>query len=95
MPAKRLIRRVCSACGGTGYKGRYSVQELMVMDDTLRTLTLARTPSHKIRQAAVEGGMVSMRQDATSKIMAGITTFEEAQKRVCVEENGKELKGAC
>ena len=88
--ARFLSGAGCAACGGTGYKGRYSVQELMVMDDTLRTLTLARTPSHKIRQAAVEGGMVSMRQDAAAKIMAGITTFEEAQKRVYVEESGEE-----
>ena len=80
----------CDACGGTGYKGRYSVQELLVMDDSIRALTLSRTPSHKIRQAAMERGMISMRQDAAEKIMRGITTFEEAQKRVYVEENGEE-----
>ena len=80
----------CDACVGTGYKGRYSVQELMVMDDAVRNLTLARTPSHKIRQVALDHGMVSMRQDAAAKIMAGITTFEEAQKRVYVEESGEE-----
>ena len=80
----------CDACGGTGYKGRYSVQELMVMDDTIRAMTLSRTPSHVIRQAAMERGMISMRQDAAVKIMQGITTFEEAQKRVYVEEHGEE-----
>ncbi len=80
----------CDACGGTGYKGRYSVQELLVMDDTIRGLTLNRTPSHKIRQSAMERGMISMRQDAAGKIMSGITTFEEAQKRVYVEEHGED-----
>ncbi len=79
----------CEACGGTGYKGRYSVQELMVMDDSLRALTLSRAPAHKIRQAAIEHGMVSMRQDAAAKVMAGITTFAEAQKRVYLEEGGE------
>jgi len=79
----------CGDCGGAGYKGRYSVQELMVMDDPIRALTLSRAPTHKIRQAAIERGMVSMRQDAAAKVMAGITTFEEAQKRVYVEEGGE------
>jgi len=80
----------CEACGSMGYKGRYSVQELMVMDDAIRSLTLARAPSNKIRRVAMARGMTSMRQDAGVKIMAGITTFEEAQKRVYVEEGGEE-----
>ena len=80
----------CEACGNMGYKGRYSVQELMVMDDAIRSLTLARAPSNKIRRVAMARGMASMRQDAGVKIMAGITTFEEAQKRVYVEEGGEE-----
>jgi len=88
--ARFAVGSGCDACGGTGYKGRYSVQELMVMDDTIRTLTLSRAPSHKISQAAIERGMISMRQDAAAKVMAGITTFEEAQKRVYVEESGEE-----
>ena len=80
----------CEACGNLGYKGRYSVQELMVMDDAIRSLTLARAPSNKIRRVAMARGMASMRQDAGTKIMAGITTFEEAQKRVYVEEGAEE-----
>ena len=80
----------CEACGTVGYKGRYSVQELMVMDDAIRALTLARAPSNKIRRVAMARGMASMRQDAGSKIMQGITTFEEAQKRVYVEEGAEE-----
>ena len=80
----------CEACGNMGYKGRYSVQELMVMDDAIRSLTLARAPSNKIRRAAMARGMASMRQDVGAKIMQGITTFEEAQKRVYVEESAEE-----
>lgn len=78
----------CDQCDNTGYKGRYSVQELMAVDESVRAQTLARAPASKIRQAALARGMISMRQDAASKIMQGITTFEEAQKRVFVEEEG-------
>ena len=80
----------CDFCSGIGYKGRASVQELMVMDDGIRAMTLERVPSHKIRQAAMVRGMQTMRQDAAQKVMQGVTTFEEAQKRVYIEESGEE-----
>ena len=80
----------CEVCGGTGYKGRHSVQELLVMDDTLRGMVLAHEPSNRIRQTATERGMIPMRRDAALKVMTGLTTFDEAQKRVYVEETGEE-----
>jgi len=80
----------CEQCSGVGYKGRASVQELMVMDDAIRAMTLSRIPSHKIRQAAMARGMMTMRQDAAAKVMQGVTTFEEAQKRVYIEESAEE-----
>lgn len=80
----------CEHCSGVGYKGRASVQELMVMDDGIRAMTLGRVPSHKIRQAAMVRGMQTMRQDAAMKVMQGVTTFEEAQKRVYIEESGED-----
>ena len=80
----------CEVCGGTGYKGRHSVQELLVMDDTLRGMVLAHEPSNRIRQTATERGMIPMRRDAALKVMSGLTTFDEAQKRVYVEEAGEE-----
>ncbi len=84
--ARFLAGAGCEVCGQTGYKGRYSVQELMVMDDDIRALTLSRAPAMRIRQAAIARGMVPMRQDAAAKVMQGLSTFEEAQKRVYLEE---------
>ncbi|MBV9851276.1 MAG: Flp pilus assembly complex ATPase component TadA [Armatimonadetes bacterium] len=81
----------CEVCGQTGYKGRASVQELLVMDDAIRAMVLQRQPSNKIRRAAIARGMASMRKDAASKVMQGITTFEEAQKRVYIEDEVEEL----
>ena len=85
--ARFVIGQGCANCEGTGYRGRYSVQELLVMDDTLRNLILKRIPSNEIRKEAIKRGMVSMRQDAASKVMSGITTFEEASKRVFIDED--------
>jgi type IV pilus assembly protein PilB len=84
--AQFIIGQGCDACEGTGYRSRCSVQELMVMDDYIRELILKRIPSTEIRKEAIKHGMVSMRQDAAVKVMAGITTFEECSKRVFIED---------
>jgi type IV pilus assembly protein PilB len=81
----------CELCDNTGYRGRYSVHELLVMDDSIRNMVLQRTPSNKIREAAVQHGMSSMRQDAATKVIQGITTFAEAQKRVFIEDDYVDL----
>ncbi|MGO8671011.1 MAG: GspE/PulE family protein [Capsulimonadaceae bacterium] len=83
--ARFMMGTGCEACDYTGYKGRYSVQELMAMDENIGNLVLQRTPSNKIRAAAIAHGMLSMRSDAASKVMQGITTFEEAAKRVFID----------
>jgi type IV pilus assembly protein PilB len=84
----------CELCDNTGYRGRYSVQELLVMDDAIRNMVLQRTPSNKIRECAVAHGMASMRQDAAMKVIQGITTFAEAQKRVFIEDEYVDLAPA-
>ena len=81
----------CEVCGQTGYKGRASVQELLAMDDAIRAMVLQKQPSNKIRRAAIARGMAPMRKDAASKVMLGVTTFEEAQKRVYIEDESEEL----
>ena len=79
----------CAECDKSGYRGRYSVQELMLMDDSVRQLTLEQAPSTKIRQVAMASSgnpMIPMRRDGAEKVMQGITTAEEVQRRVFLEE---------
>ncbi len=68
----------CSRCKHSGYKGRVGVFELMPMSDEIRNLILQRAPSHLIRAAAKEAGMVTMREDGVKKILLGLTTLEES-----------------
>jgi type IV pilus assembly protein PilB len=68
----------CQYCRGTGYKGRIGVFELMAVDNELREMILQKAPTHVLRQAALEAGMVSLKQDAMQKILEGVTTMEEA-----------------
>ena len=67
----------CPACGGTGYKGRTGVYELMVADDAIRGLVHARAPESELLAAAQQGGLRSMRDDGERLVKAGVTSLEE------------------
>ena len=70
--------RGCDVCKGSGYKGRTGVYELMPVTDKVRELILARASSYAIREAAIEAGMRTLKDDAMEKILLGITTLEES-----------------
>ena len=78
--------RGCEACRKTGYKGRIGVFELMVMNDRLRSLAVAGAPTEQMRDAAIEDGMRTLKQDAIQKVLEGVTTFEEMLRVVFVSE---------
>ena len=69
--------RGCDYCRGGGYKGRIGVYELMLMNDRIRDLVLQKSSSHVMREAAIEAGMKTLRDDAIAKILLGKTTLEE------------------
>ncbi|RMH14389.1 MAG: type II/IV secretion system protein [Planctomycetota bacterium] len=89
--AQRLVRRVCSACRGsgiadsrqcetclgTGYKGRLAVYEIMQMTDELRRLTAQNADAITLLEAAVDAGFEPMRVDAAEKVAAGLTDESE------------------
>lgn len=70
--------RGCDHCKGTGYKGRIGIYELMPITDKIRDLVLAKASSYAIKEAAVEVGMKTLRDDAMQKILLGLTTVEES-----------------
>lgn len=67
----------CERCGGTGYRGRNGVFEILEMSDEIRTLIGPQTDSHSIDAAAMKGGMTTMLEDAVAKCRAGLTTVPE------------------
>ncbi len=76
----------CDNCLHTGYKGRVGIFELMLPDDVIRTLTVAKSSSTEIRKAAIKAGMKTMQQDGIEKVKAGITTLEEVLRVTQQEE---------
>lgn len=75
----------CQNCSNSGYKGRMCIHEIMVMNEQLRKLALNKASAPEIRQAAIAAGMRGMAQDGTEKVLAGLTTIEEVQRKVMVE----------
>ncbi|MCF4164791.1 Flp pilus assembly complex ATPase component TadA [Zavarzinia compransoris] len=67
----------CSACGGSGYRGRVAVTELLVMSDALARLVLARAEARDIARTATAEGLRPMLQDGIDKVAAGLTTVDE------------------
>ena len=70
--------RGCSYCKNTGYKGRIGIYELMPITDKIRDLILAKASSYAIKDAAIEAGTKTLRDDAMEKILLGMTTLEES-----------------
>jgi len=70
----------CSSCADTGYHGRTSIQEMLVMTDAIRELVLRRATAQEIEAEAVRGGMQTMQLDGLQKAIAGMTTIEEVMR---------------
>jgi type IV pilus assembly protein PilB len=80
---ERIFRAVgCKKCGGTGYKGRMGVHEVMLVSEEISDLTVKEATAEKIRQVAIEQGMLTLRQDGLEKVRMGLTSLEEIARVV-------------
>src|SRR5689334_16129277 len=75
----------CIECGGTGYKGRMAICELLDLTDRIRDMILDRRPNSEIKKAAREEGMRFLRESAVERAMLGLTTLREINKVTFVE----------
>ena len=75
----------CIECGGTGYKGRMAICELLDLSDHIREMILAKRPTSEIKKAAREEGMRFLRESAVEQVMNGTTTLREINKVTFVE----------
>jgi type IV pilus assembly protein PilB len=67
----------CSNCGGTAYKGRIALYEVMPMSDEVREQVLAGATALDIKRTAIQTGMKTLRQSGLTKVAEGLTTVEE------------------
>ena len=67
----------CPECQGSGFHGRTTIFETLVVTDTIRRLILRRAESHELERVAIQEGMHTMYDDGMRKAIAGTTTVEE------------------
>jgi general secretion pathway protein E len=86
--AQRLVRIYCpacrgtgcAACRGTGYRGRKAIGELLVLNDELRELIIARAPARKLKEVARAAGTLPLREAAMRLVTNGETSLEEINR---------------
>jgi type IV pilus assembly protein PilB len=74
--------RGCEKCRNTGYKGRFGIHEMMLVNEEIADLMVRRAPVSEIRNAAKANGMKMLKDDGLRKILAGTTTPEEIARVV-------------
>ena len=76
--------RGCSRCGGTGYKGRVGLFEVMSSSEVIRRLILENAPVSELRRQAMDEGMVTLRQCGLQMVRQGLTTLDDVIRETVV-----------
>ncbi|HZT38965.1 MAG TPA: GspE/PulE family protein [Bryobacteraceae bacterium] len=75
----------CFECGGTGFRGRTAIHELLDLSEHIREMILDKRPSSEIKRVAREEGMTFLRESAVEKVRLGTTTLKEINKVTFIE----------
>jgi general secretion pathway protein E len=67
----------CTSCMSAGYKGRTAIYELLLIDESIRHLTIKNSDAGAIKRMAQSKGMRTLREDGAQKVLAGMTTVAE------------------
>jgi type IV pilus assembly protein PilB len=70
----------CNRCGGSGYKGRLGLYEVMTVTDEIRSLAVERASADRIAEVAVKNGMRRLREDGLAKVAMGRTSIAEVAR---------------
>ncbi|MEA2249139.1 MAG: type pilus assembly protein PilB [Solirubrobacteraceae bacterium] len=70
----------CSRCGGSGYKGRIGLYEVMTMTDEIRALAIERAGADHVGEVAMRNGMRRLRDDGLEKVRQGRTSIAEVAR---------------
>lgn len=82
-PTYKIYKPVgCPVCSGTGYKGRVGIFEAIFMDASIEKVLVQNPSEREVRDAAVNQGIPSLKEDGIMKVLEGITSLEEIGKAV-------------
>ena len=75
----------CFECGGTGYRGRTAIHELLDLTEKIREKILDKRPTSEIKRMARDSGMTFLRESAVEKVRKGVSTLKEINKVTFIE----------
>src|SRR5438477_1231496 len=75
----------CFECGGTGFRGRSAIHELLDLSERIRQMILDKRPASEIKRVARDEGMTFLRESAVEKARSGVTTLKEINKVTFIE----------
>jgi general secretion pathway protein E len=84
-PMRAVVGRGCEDCANTGYRGRAGIYEFLPVSDEIKALILERASAGKVKDAAIQQGMRTLRDDGWRSVRTGVTTVAEVV-RVTQEE---------
>ena len=74
----------CDRCGGSGYRGRLGIHEVLECTPKLKGLIKRRADTDAVREQAALDGMTNLKQDGILKVFQGLTDIHEV-RRVCIK----------
>lgn len=74
-----FVKKGCEQCGGSGYKGRIAIFELLEVNDALESIVSKTVTEVEIKNQAKKQGMITMQEDGILKTISGVTTLEEVE----------------
>jgi type IV pilus assembly protein PilB len=77
----------CIECGGTGFRGRTAIHELLDLTDPIREIILEKKPASEVRRLAKAEGMSFLRESAIDRVKRGLTSLREINKVTFIEAN--------
>ena len=76
----------CDACGGTGYKGRQGLYEVLLVNSAIRKAIMMNAGTDELREVALDNGMLTLRMDGLKKVERGATTLDEVIKETSASD---------
>ena len=76
----------CDSCGGTGYKGRQGLYEVLLVNSSIRKAIMANCGTDELRDVALDNGMLTLRMDGLKKVERGATTLDEVIKETSASD---------
>ncbi len=86
LPANIFEANGCEKCNQTGYKGRVGIYEGMKLNEKINSIIDSNPSEGEIESASADQGILTLKQDGILKVLSGITSIDELQRVIAIED---------